>query len=320
MPASSPRPARRGRPRPPAPDGRSPSGGPARRRLGFGLADRVTDRGGAGRPSRLAWRRPGLPPLRRTTWLEIDLDALASQPAPVRTLAPPGARLAAVVKADAYGHGLAVAARTLVAAGADGLCVATFDEALDLRVHRGRPADPRDLRGALRAVGEAMARASELGGGGRRAALAALLLPRRGRPGGVDGRPAAEARAAPGGRDRAGSGRLAAGRDRSGGGPHPRAPGARLAGVWTHLAQLAARPGRPTARQRRRFDEGVASVRASGRPSPPRAWAASGGLLGRRGGRQRHGARRARPLRACRRTLPGGAPRRRGGRGRCGPP
>jgi alanine racemase len=38
-----------------------------------------------------------------------------------------------VVKADAYGHGLVPVARTLEAAGADGLCVATLDEALALR-------------------------------------------------------------------------------------------------------------------------------------------------------------------------------------------
>ncbi len=38
-----------------------------------------------------------------------------------------------VVKADAYGHGAVLVARTLVAAGADGLSVATFDEAVELR-------------------------------------------------------------------------------------------------------------------------------------------------------------------------------------------
>ena len=39
-----------------------------------------------------------------------------------------------MVKADAYGHGAIPVARALVGAGADGLCVATLDEALALRV------------------------------------------------------------------------------------------------------------------------------------------------------------------------------------------
>ena len=38
-----------------------------------------------------------------------------------------------VVKADAYGHGAVPVARALEAAGADGFCVAAFDEALELR-------------------------------------------------------------------------------------------------------------------------------------------------------------------------------------------
>jgi len=38
-----------------------------------------------------------------------------------------------VVKADAYGHGAVPVARALAAAAVDGLCVATFDEALELR-------------------------------------------------------------------------------------------------------------------------------------------------------------------------------------------
>lgn len=46
---------------------------------------------------------------------------------------PPGTRVDPVVKADAYGHGVMAVARALVAAGADGLCVATLDEAEALR-------------------------------------------------------------------------------------------------------------------------------------------------------------------------------------------
>jgi len=51
----------------------------------------------------------------------------------VRTLAGPGVPVHPVVKADAYGHGALPVTRALAAAGADGFCVATLDEALALR-------------------------------------------------------------------------------------------------------------------------------------------------------------------------------------------
>src|SRR5205814_9066284 len=38
-----------------------------------------------------------------------------------------------VVKADAYGHGAVPVARSLAGGGADGFCVAAFDEAIQLR-------------------------------------------------------------------------------------------------------------------------------------------------------------------------------------------
>ncbi len=69
----------------------------------------------------------------RTAWLTIDLGAIASNLAVIRELAGPGTPVHAVVKADAYGHGAVPVARALAAAGADGFCVATMDEALALR-------------------------------------------------------------------------------------------------------------------------------------------------------------------------------------------
>jgi alanine racemase len=74
-----------------------------------------------------------LPPLPRTSWIEIDLDALVGN---VRLLAdslPPGVDVEAVVKGDAYGHGAVAVARALAAAGVKTLSVATFDEGLELR-------------------------------------------------------------------------------------------------------------------------------------------------------------------------------------------
>ena len=71
--------------------------------------------------------------LPRTAWLEIDLDAISDNLACIRLLAGEGTPVHPVVKADAYGHGALPVARALAAAGADGLCVATVDEALALR-------------------------------------------------------------------------------------------------------------------------------------------------------------------------------------------
>jgi alanine racemase len=74
-----------------------------------------------------------LPPLPKTAWLEIDLDALVANVRLLQGLLPDGVRVEPVVKADAYGHGAVAVARALVAAGVRSLSVATFDEALELR-------------------------------------------------------------------------------------------------------------------------------------------------------------------------------------------
>ena len=74
-----------------------------------------------------------LPPLPRTAWLEIDLDALVDNVRLLQGMLPEGARLDGVVKADAYGHGAVPVARTLVSAGVESLSVATYDEGLELR-------------------------------------------------------------------------------------------------------------------------------------------------------------------------------------------
>ena len=65
-------------------------------------------------------------------WVEIDTAALGHNLAVVRRMIAPGVAVLPVVKADAYGHGMVPVARALAAAGADGLCVATLDEALVL--------------------------------------------------------------------------------------------------------------------------------------------------------------------------------------------
>lgn len=74
-----------------------------------------------------------LTPIRAT----IDTAALRHNLGRVREFAP-GARVMSVIKANAYGHGLAGVARAL--AGADGMAVARVDEGLALRAagHGGR--------------------------------------------------------------------------------------------------------------------------------------------------------------------------------------
>ena len=65
-------------------------------------------------------------------WAEIDLDRIEQNLAVIRRHAP-NSKIMAVVKADAYGHGDAVIASTLEAAGADRFAVSGFVEALRLR-------------------------------------------------------------------------------------------------------------------------------------------------------------------------------------------
>lgn len=63
----------------------------------------------------------------------VDLDAYAHNLQVVRGFAGPQAKLLAVVKANAYGHGLVPVARKAVACGAAMLGVATVDEGVTLR-------------------------------------------------------------------------------------------------------------------------------------------------------------------------------------------
>lgn len=66
-------------------------------------------------------------------WAEIDLAALERNLKLIRAALPPHIRYVAVVKADAYGHGLHHAAAHLMHAGADLFAVANVTEAAALR-------------------------------------------------------------------------------------------------------------------------------------------------------------------------------------------
>lgn len=63
----------------------------------------------------------------------IDLKALANNIREIRRVTKEDAEIMAVVKADAYGHGSVRVAKVLLDNGADRLCVATVEEAIELR-------------------------------------------------------------------------------------------------------------------------------------------------------------------------------------------
>ncbi len=71
----------------------------------------------------------------RNTWVEIDMDAVAHNLHEARRIIPENTRVAAVLKANAYGHGAVQVARVLIQNKVDCLAVACLSEALELRKH-----------------------------------------------------------------------------------------------------------------------------------------------------------------------------------------
>jgi alanine racemase len=71
--------------------------------------------------------------LPRRCWVEIDLAALERNLKLIRATLPPRIRYVAVVKADAYGHGLPQVVARLMHAGADLFAVANIAEAMTIR-------------------------------------------------------------------------------------------------------------------------------------------------------------------------------------------
>ncbi len=69
----------------------------------------------------------------RSSWIEVDLGALAHNMRELRRVTRPSAKIMAVLKADAYGHGAVRMAEAVLAAGADRIGVSTLAEALELR-------------------------------------------------------------------------------------------------------------------------------------------------------------------------------------------
>jgi len=212
----------------------------------------------------------GLPPLPRTAWLEIDLDAIAANLALLREIAGPGVPVMPVVKADAYGHGSVPIALALEKAGVDGLCVAAVDEALALRAGgvrvpivvlypapAGFAAEAAGLDIAL-AVGDAAGLAATLAAAAGLDAVGPLRLELEVETGlGRGGFLPAEVASV--------AGRIAA------------APGVELRGVWTHFQAVEDEPA--TVAQVGRFEAALASIAAAGIRLPARHLAASAALL-----------------------------------------
>jgi alanine racemase len=213
----------------------------------------------------------GLPGLPRTAWLEIDLDALRHNLAVVRGLAGPGVPVRPVVKADAYGHGAIPVALALEAAGVDGFCVATVDEALDLRA--GGIGRPILVLYPVPPASAAEAAAAGIGvTAGDPGGLAALVHA-AGRADLVGAPLEIELEVETGlGRGGFALTDVVAASDLV-----DRSPAVRLAGLWTHFQAVDDPIG--TATQVERFEAAVSAIETARIVLPPRHVAASAGLL-----------------------------------------
>lgn len=72
------------------------------------------------------------------SWININLDAVRNNLEKIRDNIEPETKIIAVIKSNAYGHGLVEIARTVWAAGADTLAVADVDEGIQLRIAKIR--------------------------------------------------------------------------------------------------------------------------------------------------------------------------------------
>ena len=77
-------------------------------------------------------RRP-MVQTRRDAWVEVNLGNVEHNIKILKSFINTGTNFLAVVKADAYGHGSAMIASTLIASGVDMLGVASVDEGIQLR-------------------------------------------------------------------------------------------------------------------------------------------------------------------------------------------
>lgn len=69
----------------------------------------------------------------RRTWVEVDLDALKHNYEEIQSRLSPGCEIIAVVKADAYGHGVENTVKEFAACGCRRFAVSNLEEALQIR-------------------------------------------------------------------------------------------------------------------------------------------------------------------------------------------
>ncbi len=69
----------------------------------------------------------------KRTWAEVNTDAISANIAEIRKIVGDNVKIMASVKADGYGHGVRMTARTVLEAGADYLAVSCVNEGLEIR-------------------------------------------------------------------------------------------------------------------------------------------------------------------------------------------
>ncbi|MEX2183242.1 MAG: alanine racemase [Chloroflexota bacterium] len=212
--------------------------------------------------------------MRSRAWIEIDPAALSHNATVFRRAIPDGTRLGILVKANGYGHGMVVAARAAVAAGADQLMVVSMEEALALRaadldgpILIVYPIDPADVEVAVRADLEV----SVAGPDSARRLMEAWSKRLSQAPDGAALRVHVEVDS---GMGRGGVrpedlASVVAGIDAKG--------GVSIVGIWSHLAD-GSDPARSAA-QVRAYEAALAAVGVTGRAIPPRHMAATEGVF-----------------------------------------
>lgn len=81
----------------------------------------------------MQYNRASYTSTRRDAWVEINLNSIEKNILELKKYLKPNAKLFAVVKADAYGHGAVMIAPVLLASGVDFLGVSSMDEGMQLR-------------------------------------------------------------------------------------------------------------------------------------------------------------------------------------------
>lgn len=207
---------------------------------------------------------------RRPAWAEVDLDAIEHNAGVLASIAAP-ARLCAVVKADAYGHGAVGVARAALAGGASELAVAIVDEGVELRDARiAAPilvlSEPgADAMSEVYAYGLVPTVYSQEG-------LELARRAARGRPDGAGARPAPVEVKVDTGMHRVG---VAPAELVALLGALHECPELELNGLWTHLAVADEPDSDVTARQLDCFAAARAELQAAGLPPPRRLHAAN---------------------------------------------